>query len=409
MSAIGLGPVDGDDQGMLLHATLMLQADPDTHFRPLGIGAHRIWTRLRIPKHLRGGKNKKARKKYRDENGENERAVWAHNVRFVERTRARGVEVIHVGDRETDDFRLFALLVHLKTQFVFRQSQNRKALVVSERHGDGIAARAEYLDDLLTGLPARCFREVLVSARKLAKGAPVYARKLYPARRGRTAKLAIGCARVRISRPAILQAQEGLPPSLDLNVVVAREIDVPAGEPAVEWVLYTSLPIDTEEQVLRVLAIYRARWNIETYFDALKNGCAISGRQLESFDALSKVTTLFLPIAYRLMLLRNRAEEEPDLPASAVLNDVQLEILRIRARSVPLGENPSVRTALYAVASLGGHLKHNGRPGWRTLGAGYEELLKLEIGWRAALENEATREKPTGSGRGRPRAKTRSD
>ena len=38
----------------------------------------------------------------------------------------------------------------------------------------------------------------------------------------------------------------------------------------VDWLLLTSEPIDTDEQILEVVDIYRARWLIEEYFSALK-------------------------------------------------------------------------------------------------------------------------------------------
>jgi hypothetical protein len=52
-----------------------------------------------------------------------------------------------------------------------------------------------------------------------------------------------------------------------------------------------------------------------------------------------------------------------------------------------MGENPSAEEALAVVAGLGGHIKHNGPPGWQTLAAGYMELLAFERGWIAALES----------------------
>src|SRR5256885_7199660 len=36
------------------------------------------------------------------------------------------------------------------------------------------------------------------------------------------------------------------------NLVHVTEVDPPPGEPAVEWLLYTTLPVDTKEQVLDV-------------------------------------------------------------------------------------------------------------------------------------------------------------
>jgi hypothetical protein len=44
----------------------------------------------------------------------------------------------------------------------------------------------------------------------------------------------------------------------------------------------------------------------------------------------------------------------------------------------------TVRDVLVAVARLGGHLKHNGDPGWQILARGYEDPLKTEVGFRLA-------------------------
>ena len=51
------------------------------------------------------------------------------------------------------------------------------------------------------------------------------------------------------------------------------ELGPPAGAPAVEWLLLTTLPVDTPEALAFVVDSYRARWVIEEYFKALKTGC----------------------------------------------------------------------------------------------------------------------------------------
>ena len=62
---------------------------------------------------------------------------------------------------------------------------------------------------------------------------------------------------------------------------------------------------------------YRARWVIEELFKALKTGCQIEKRQMESYGALRIALALFLPIAVRLLALRDAARSEPDAPACA--------------------------------------------------------------------------------------------
>jgi hypothetical protein len=59
-----------------------------------------------------------------------------------------------------------------------------------------------------------------------------------------------------------------------------------------------------------------------------------------------------------------------------------IAVLRIFTR-IKLPAAPTARDVLQAVAALGGHLKHNGEPGWLTLGRGYEKLRTLTQGWGA--------------------------
>ena len=175
--------------------------------------------------------------------------------------------------------------------------------------------------------------------------------------------------------------------------------DSPDGVEPIEWTLFTQEPIDTAEQALRVLDYYRMRWLIEEFFRALKVGCEIEKRQNESYDALLNVLAIFLPIAWKLLLLRTLARTEPDAPATEVLTQSQVDVLRSVARR-PLDDRPTVAAALYAVAGLGGHIKNNGNPGWQVIGRGLEKLLTLEIGWMAALRAQR-REIKTPSADGR--------
>jgi len=170
---------------------------------------------------------------------------------------------------------------------------------------------------------------------------------------------------------------------LDINIVRVWEMDPPQGEAPVEWVLFTSEPIDTASQVSQVVDWYRTRWVIEEYFKALKTGCAYEKRQLESREALENALALFLPIAWQLLRLRTLARDASDKPATEALPASQLAVLQRVARR-PLPQRPTVRDVMLAVAALGGHLKRNGEPGWITLWRGYEELLTLTAGWDLA-------------------------
>ena len=53
-------------------------------------------------------------------------------------------------------------------------------------------------------------------------------------------------------------------PDITLNVVEAVELDPPAGEEPIRWVLFTTLSIDSIAQIQRVISAYSIRWNIES-------------------------------------------------------------------------------------------------------------------------------------------------
>uniref|UniRef100_UPI001F5881B8 transposase n=1 Tax=Anaeromyxobacter sp. SG64 TaxID=2925409 RepID=UPI001F5881B8 len=201
-------------------------------------------------------------------------------------------------------------------------------------------------------------------------------------RRERSATLSVTACSVTILRPSHLGAR--VPERLRLNVVRVREKNVGRGIDPVEWRLVTTEPVETAEDVAAIVDAYRARWVIEEFFRALKQGCAYEKRQLESKHALLNALAVFTPIAWQLLALRQLSRDDADLPADRVLSPLKLMLLQ-RHPDVKLREEPTIRDAMLAVAKLGGHIKNNGEPGWQVLGRGYEDLLLLERGAALAL------------------------
>ena len=165
-------------------------------------------------------------------------------------------------------------------------------------------------------------------------------------------------------------------------MVVVREIDPPEEFEPVDWILYTSLPVDSAEQIEAIVDHYRGRWLIEEFNKALKTGCSLESRQLESLDSLLTLTAILIPIACQSLALRAADRVQPEAPASTVITDRQVIILRSLVH-LKVPEAPTVHDALLAVARLGGHLRHNGPPGWLVLARGLRKLLLLEQGWLA--------------------------
>jgi hypothetical protein len=353
-----------DDQGFLLHCSLAVAAGGSR--RPLGVIANHTWTRTTRKGRRRGSES------FNDNGRESSR--WWDQIKKSEE-RLDGVPAIHVADREADAFPLMQKMIEHAYRFVIRMRQDR---VVADEDGE----RAGYASETISAAPWAVKLSVPLS-RRAGKAMPA---SKHPARDARIAELSVSASRLWLKAPAYIPAEEGEP--VPVNVVHVLEQNAPGGVDPVSWVLLTSEPVDTHEQMLAVLEAYRTRWLIEEFFKALKTGCAIEKRQLETYDALVNALAIFLPIAWQILTLRSTHRTEPDAPAERVMTPTQIDVLRARYPKL-MPPNATVGHALTAVAHLGGHFIKK-LPGWQILGRGMEDLLMLEEGWLLARNSRET-------------------
>ena len=336
-------------QMFFAHVSLAIAAN-DTR-RPLGIAAFKTWVRGPKPSGI-------------------ERKRWEEQIRAASSQLGARERAIHLADREADDYETFSGLQRDGFRFVVRCQHNRRL----DESGDA------KLRETLAQVTVSAEREVSLS-RRTERRTDIL-RKIHPKRDARRATLSVTAATVMLRKPP-KRAGSGSAVSQSINVVRVWEANPPKGATPVEWYLYTSEPIDTPEQQLKIVDYYRARWVIEEYFKAIKTGCDFESRQLQDYEALVNLLAIFAPIAYRLLLIRSEAACDPDQPALAIVSQDQLDVLRARGRRA-LPAAPTARDVYLAIAALGGHIKYAPDPGWLTLARGYEKLETLTEGWRAA-------------------------
>ncbi len=353
--------------GFIFHYSLVVSR---AERAPLGIGYGEAVVREEKPRSSSSTTQKKRKRSgketVRDPNRESLR--WNRGFAAVDAALA-GAEVIHLADREGDNYDLLAQAIGNGSRFVIRARVLTRR--VKNDEGEFLTLRK-----LVEGATGTLQREVEIAPRR-ATTAPKGARA---SRAGRLANLEFSATRVVMPRPRTQPASA--PAQLEFNVVRVSEPEPPSGEDPIEWVLFTSEPVHTVEQVAEVVDLYRARWLIEECNKAIKTGCRYEERQFESRDALLTLLALTLPIACELLALRAACRRTPNEPASKVLTPTQLQILaHLGSRTLP--RRPTVHQALWAVAALGGHMKTNGEPGWLVLYRGMAKLLAYEEGWRA--------------------------
>ena len=357
----GMGRVTDLGTGFFGHFSLAIAAGGRRE--PLGI--------LSLLTHTRTGKPKRKSGRHSERRpvAERESFRWRQGVDAVEEAIGGKVPLIHVMDREADSYPLLAHMAAHGKRFAVRIRANRRL------------DEDEKLFAFMQEMKGVISRDVPISGR--TKHSSGGSRKAHPLREARVATLHFAAGEVRLPVPKPKPNSDfPLPDHLTLRVVHVREENPPEGCEPVDWKLITSEPIDTTSDIEAIVDFYRARWLIEEFFKALKTGCAMEKRQLESLDAMLNALAIFTPIAVELLTLRHLSRHAADSPAEHVLRPLQIRILELRVKLKP---HASALEAMLAVARLGGHLTQNGPPGWMVLGRGYTELLTLEQGARLAL------------------------
>ena len=361
----GLGVVGNNkDVGFFIHPTLAL--DAETGF-PLGLSHLQLWSRdpERPDKHQRDYAKLPIEQK--------ESYKWLDSAAQSQRCLAMGEAklITHIGDREADLYEAWATVPDRYNHLLVRVHQDRRLWKTNQS-----------LYSYLSAQPCEGTYSLKIVAEPRS-GRPA-----------REALLAVRCATVDIQRPAKLKAAQ-YPASLRLYAVEAKEVNPPLTEEPVHWRLLTSHPVVAIEQALQVLQWYCWRWRIEQLFATLKlAGLDIEATQLESVEAIQRLTVLALSVAVRtLQMVEGR--DNPDIPASVAFCGTQQQCLTQLAPSLQgrtqKQQNPyplaSLPWATWLIARLGGWSGYRSQapPGMPTIVHGLRRFEAIFIGWKTAL------------------------
>ena len=349
-------------RGFLAHVSLVA-----TEVGPMPLGVAHVSTLTRTGTKWKARKNR-AQVASGDTTRESTR--WLRAMEFVEDARDGLFEAIHVTDAEGDFFEFLSTMRSRGARFVIRAAQLNRGVSKDEE--------CKSLREMIERLEPKSFRNVELNARTFAPGSVgSNRRRKHPQREARDARCAVAATRVRVERT---RYTKGSGEPFEVNVVRVWEPKPPEGQTPVEWVIFTTEPVSSKRQQLRIVDIYRKRWLIEEYFKALKSGCSLEKRQVDSYAAMRRVLSLLLPLAYRLLRLRSLHRTAPDENASSVFDPTDL-LLIAKAQPRPSPTPTTMAEALELRAKMGGHITNNGAPGWMTLGAGFEKLLVLKLGF----------------------------
>jgi hypothetical protein len=365
----GLGVIRGKVMGFLGHMAMAVSADETRE--PLGVLAVVPYIHTNAVAHRGISHTERMQATHALPRADKESARWERTALAVSAALPAGVAAIHVMDQEADDYDVLASLHDAQQRYVVRVAPHRTTTT------------KQSVKAALSTQPATVFRTVPLTPRRPHESARTKGR--HPVRAEREATLQVRWGTItlpRLCRSASAQR------TLSLTAVHVWEPEPPAGEVAIEWMLATSDPVTTVAEATAVVDHYRARWLIEEYFKALKTGCAFEKRQLTTFDGLVRALALFVPMAWRLLVLRHFGRVTPARPVVPPLDREQIHLLRklVERRRAHLPRAPTLRDLMLGIAAIGGHIRNNGDPGWIVLGRGLTRLLDAQVGWRLARE-----------------------
>ena len=175
-------------------------------------------------------------------------------------------------------------------------------------------------------------------------------------------------------------------PEVSINAVFLEEIETPPGVEPISWMLITTLPIDTIEQVQLVIDLYLSRWGIEMFFKVLKSGCKIEELRFREASRLHACIALYMIVAWRVLYSTFIGRTCPNLPCSILFEkDEWQSVYAIVKKAPPPDTPPSLQEFMNMVAKLGGYRgrKSDGPPGMETIWRGIQSMYRLAEGWDA--------------------------
>jgi hypothetical protein len=367
----GVGDLDGVRDGILLHE---MQAFT-TEGTPLGT----VWAQCinRITPKQTQKKNKRPRRKVKPIE-QKESMRWLSGIRQGAEIAAQqpDVHLIAIADSDAD---IYECLCELPEQdragqldWIVRGCQDRAL------HGQSAHLLEKVLETKVLYIG-----EVEVRQRKakieIGKGKGKRKRR-HQSRQARTARIEVRAASVLLRAPA--RPDRDLPP-VRVNVVLVREVNAPDGQEPLEWMLLTTLPIDTMEQVRTVVLYYAKRWGIELFFKMLKSGCRIEERRFEDIERVLPYLAMSLIIAWRTMYAAHLGRECPDLECEMVFETSEWKAVWVATNQTkPPTKPPSLRQMVHMIATLGGYIESPKRePGIKTMWIGMQRMYDLAWAW----------------------------
>lgn len=352
------GPKNAVSRGFHAHSTLIV--DPSKDYT-VGLIYQKIWRR-----------DPDARGETPDKYLEKESYKWEEASRHMQGLlNDKMSTVISVCDREADLYEYLRYKTNEKQRFIVRARHNRKQVDAEQTRIFDCVNSSETLGEYQVNIMQKANRKA------------------------RVAKVSLKSAKVTINMPGNKKAD-----NLDVNIVLAQEINTSKNIESLRWIILTTEDVSTFKSARLVTQYYEKRWHIEEYHKAWKTGCGAEEQRMQSADNLERMIVILGTIAVRLLQLREsiHLEKHKDMdstPATQVLTRNELIVLWCFINSQKTKNKkqtrlpkvlPNLKWVYEAIAKLGGwtNTKRTGIASWLTIWAGWFRLQERLAGFEVA-------------------------
>jgi Transposase DDE domain len=358
----GIGTIeDNFSLGFFLHASMIIDAFSGSM---LGFSDVQLWNRV----------YNNPRRKYLLANLPIEKKESYKWIRACEQTKITCPEAAaftFIEDRDGDIYEQFARITDKRTNFIIRICKNR------------LLSNGFKLYETLEKQSCAGRYEIELTGDKRKK------------RFDRKACIDVSFCKVCIKRSE-RNVHSEIAETIEAYAVQAIENDY-NGKDKICWRLLTTHCVETFEQAIDVVELYRQRWHIEQLFRLLKKqGFEMEESELETGWALRKLSILTLNASLRIMQLMHATQDENAQPLSEVFTKTEQQCLEQANRQLNGSSakqmNPykpsSLIWARWIIARLGGWKGYSSQrnAGPITIKRGLDNFNQMYYGWCLALK-----------------------
>lgn len=349
--------------GILMHSSLAITEVG----LPLGLCAIKFWTR----KEFKGTDELKRRINYTRINIEEKESYrWLENLRQSTELFQDPTRCVHIGDRESDIYELFALAKDCNTSFITRFCQDR---LINPKECDIQFAD----DDSHTVADAMNMVEV--------KGAHNITIKNTD---GNLIDIGLEIKYAKITVLPPVGPKRKKYEALALTVIHAVEKEMPANRERIVWKLITNLQVTSAKEAIEKLDWYALRWRIETFHKILKSGCRAESLKLRTAERLSNIIAIFCIVSWRIFWMTMIGRLSPDINPEVALTKEEIQLidaLNDKKKDKTTG-NIKTKTLSYyltKIAILGGYMNRTSdpTPGNIIMWRGLSRLTDIRLGF----------------------------